>query len=276
MAEIVGGFVVPHNPIMFYAPDAPSAAQKQVVLDAYAATARRIAELKADTAIIIGCDHYILYGTECLPRYVISTGEMDGPVDQLPGLKREPIDCHAALGTHICKEGFETGFDWTVGRAMAVDHSVAIPHHYMVKPNPGMKSVAVMLACGVDPYLPMKRAWELGEQIAAAVRSFPGSERVVVIGSGGISHHVGDERMGEVNPDFDKRVLAAVTSGDKAAMLGFTDEIILAEGGNGAMEIRTFACAMAAVGAAGGQVVAYEPITEWVTGMGFAELRAAA
>lgn len=276
MAEIVGGFVVPHNPIMFYAPDAPSAAQKQVVLDAYAATARRIAELKADTAIIIGCDHYILYGTECLPRYVISTGEMDGPVDQLPGLKREPIDCHAALGTHICKEGFETGFDWTVGRAMAVDHSVAIPHHYMVKPNPGMKSVAVMLACGVDPYLPMKRAWELGEQIAAAVKSFPGSERVVVIGSGGISHHVGDERMGEVNPDFDKRVLAAVTSGDKAAMLGFTDEIILAEGGNGAMEIRTFACAMAAVGAAGGQVVAYEPITEWVTGMGFAELRAAA
>ncbi|KQZ57918.1 protocatechuate 3,4-dioxygenase [Rhizobium sp. Root149] len=276
MAEIVGGFVVPHNPIMFHVPDAPSAEQKQVVLDAYAATAARISELKADTAIIIGCDHYILYGTECLPPYVISTGELDGPVDQLPGLKRGPIACHAELGTHICREGFESGFDWTVGRAMAVDHSVAIPHHYMIKPNAGIKTVAVMLACGVDPYLPMKRAWELGEQIAAAVKSFPGNERIVVIGSGGISHHVGDERMGEVNPDFDQRVLAAITSGDKQAMLGFTDEIILSEGGNGAMEIRTFACAMAAVGAAGGQVVAYEPITEWVTGMGFAELKAAA
>lgn len=275
MAEIVGGFVVPHNPIMFYEPDAPSAAQKQVVLDAYAEMAKRIGELKADTAIIFGCDHYILFGTECLPRYVLSVGEMDGPVDQLPGLKREPIPCNAELGMHIFNDGAERGIDWTVGRAMGVDHSIAIPHHYMCKPNPGMKVVAAMLACGVDPFLPMKRAWEIGEHVGEAVKSFPGSERVVVIGSGGISHHVGDAQMGEVNAEFDQRVLDYVTTGNKEGMLSLTDDIILSEGGNGAMEIRTFAATMAAVGSAGGKVVAYEPITEWVTGMGFAELKAA-
>lgn len=275
MATIVGGFCVPHNPVMFFNPEGPSEAQRKTCYDAYATMADRIAELRADTAIIIGCDHYILYGTECLPPYVISMGPLDGPVDQLPGLKRAPIDSHADLGRHIAEHGFANGVDWTVGRAMAVDHSVAIPHHFLVKPNPGMKTVAVNLACGVDPYLPMQRAWALGEQIAAAVATYPGEERVVVIGSGGISHHVGDERMGEVNPAFDARVLDALATGDKAAMLAFTDEEILAEGGNGAMEIRTYACAMAALNAAGGHTVAYEPIVEWVTGMGFAELRAA-
>ncbi len=275
MAKIVGGFCVPHTPVMFFNPEGPSQEQRDVVHNAYAKTAERIKELQADTAIIIGCDHYILYGTECLPPYVISTGGIDGPVDQLPGLRRGPIESHSDMGMHICTEGFKSGFDWTVGRAMAVDHSVAIPHHYMVKPNAGMKSVAVMLACGVDPYLPMQRAWELGEHIADAVASFPSDERVVVIGSGGISHHVGDERMGEVNPEFDQKVLDYVVNGDKAGMLSLTDEEILRDGGNGAMEIRTYACAMGATRAAGGQTIAYEPITEWVTGMGFAELKAA-
>jgi len=275
MARIVGGFCVPHNPVMFFHPDAPPAETRQLVQDAYAGIAARIAALRADTAIIIGCDHYILFGTECLPRYVISTGEIEGPIDQLPGLRRAPIAGHGALGRHISEDGFAKGFDWAVGRYMTVDHSVAIPHHFMIRPNTGMRSVAVMLACGVDPYLPMARAWALGEQIAQAVASFPGDERVVVIGSGGISHHVGDERMGEVNPQFDRRILGILERGDRDAMLALSDEEILRDGGNGAMEIRTYACAMAATRAAGGETLAYAPITEWVTGMGFAELRAA-
>lgn len=275
MAKIVGGFVVPHNPVMYFNPKGASQEQSDAVYSAYAQLAGRIKELKADTAIIIGCDHYILFGTECLPPYVISTGEIDGPVDQLPGIKRAPIACHAELGTHIAEKGWETGFDWTVGRALNVDHSVGIPHHLMVKPNEGMKTVAVMLACGVDPYLPMIRAWDIGEHIAETVASFEGDERIVVIGSGGISHHVGDERMGEVNPEFDQKVLDIVSRGDKAGMLALTDEEILRDGGNGAMEIRTYACAMAATGAFGADVVAYEPIPGWVTGMGFADLKVA-
>ncbi len=88
MAKIVGGFIVPHNPIMFINPDAASKQQSDSIYATYKNMADRIKDLKADTAIIIGCDHYILYGTECLPQYVISTGEIDGPVDQLPGIKR--------------------------------------------------------------------------------------------------------------------------------------------------------------------------------------------
>ena len=275
MAQIVGGFVVPHDPVMFAAPDAPSEAERKRVYDAYAHTAARIAELGATTAVIIGCDHYILFGTNCLPQYIIGTGEIDGPLDQLPGLKRGPIAANPALARHIAQTGFDNGFDFAVGRVMTVDHSVAIPHKLMVLPNSGVKTVPIMLAAGVDPYLPKRRAFELGKLIGKAIESYPEDEKVVVIGSGGISHWVGDENSGKINPEFDKMVLDAVVAGDAEPLIALEDAYILEHGGNGAMEIRTFICAMGAMGPMQGEVIAYEPVKEWITGLGFAELRAA-
>lgn len=275
MAQIVGGFVVPHDPIMFVAPDAPSEAERKRVYDAYARTAERIAELGATTAVVIGCDHYILFGTHCLPQYIIGTGEIDGPLDQLPGLKRGPIEPNPELARHIAQTGFDNGFDFAVGRVMTVDHSVAIPHKLMIAPNPGVKTVPIMLAAGVDPYLPKRRAYELGKLVRKAIDSYPSEEKVVVIGSGGISHWVGDEHSGRINPDFDQLVLDAVIAGDAEKLIALEDSYILEHGGNGAMEIRTFICAMGVMGPMKGEVIAYEPVKEWITGLGFAELKAA-
>ncbi|WP_372013007.1 protocatechuate 3,4-dioxygenase [Tistrella mobilis] len=275
MSRIVGGFVVPHDPVMYAAPKAASEAEAAAVYGAYAAIARRIGELQATTAIIIGCDHYILFGTDCLPQYVIATGEVDGPIDQLPGLKRGPIENHSDLARHIAEQGFAEGFDWTVGRSMQVDHSIAIPHRLLVAPNEGMKTVPVMLACGVDPYIHKRRAFDLGRQIGRAVASHAGDERVVVIGSGGISHWVGTAEMGRINPDFDRMVLDCVARGDAEALIALDDATILEQGGNGAMEIRTFICAMGAVGGSQARVIDYLPVPGWITGLGFAELAAA-
>ena len=275
MSRIIGGFVVPHDPVMYANPNAASEAEAAAVHGAYATIARRIGEMRATTAIIIGCDHYILFGTGCLPQYVIATGEVDGPIDQLPGLRRQPIDTNPALARHIAEAGFAEGFDWTVGRVMQVDHSVAIPHRLLIDPNPGVKTVAMMLACGVDPYIDKRRAFDLGRQIRRAVDSFPGDERVVVIGSGGISHWVGTAEMGRINPDFDRMVLDCVARGDAGALIALDDARILAEGGNGAMEIRNFICAMGAVGGSRAEVIDYLPVPGWITGLGFAELQAA-
>ena len=45
MGKIVGGFWVPHDPVMFVAPNAPDAAQSEVVWGAYAQCAERLAAL---------------------------------------------------------------------------------------------------------------------------------------------------------------------------------------------------------------------------------------
>lgn len=277
MGKIVGGFWMPHDPVMFVAPEAPPQAQRDRVCVLYEACARRLAELEPTAVIIVGCDHYILFGTHCLPRYLIGTGDVDGPIDRLPGLNREVVDNHEALAGHIVAHGEGQGIDWSVARSFTVDHSFSIPHQLVVRPaerlmGRRLPSIPVYLACGVDPFIRFERAADLGRQIRAAVETFDADERVAIIGSGGISHWVGTAESGRVNEDFDREVLAIGERGDLAALCGYRDEEILERGGNGAMEIRNFACAMAAVPNARGEIIGYEAVPAWVTGLGFLQL----
>ena len=87
MAKVVGGFWVPHDPVMFVAPNAPDQKIADRMWQAYKECGRRMAELDATAAIIVGNDHYILFGTNCLPRYLIGTGDVDGPIENLKGLE---------------------------------------------------------------------------------------------------------------------------------------------------------------------------------------------
>ncbi len=276
MGKIVGGFMVPHDPIMFQAPEAPAPEVRQRMWAAFDSCAERLAKLDATAVVIVGADHYFNFGTECLPQYLIATGDVDGPMDVMPGLKRQQIPDHQALATHIAAHGHEHGFDWAVARAFTVDHAVAIPDRLIVDPvrklGQTIGTIPVYIASGVDPYISMKRAIALGGAIRAAVEAAPENERVVVIGSGGISHWVGLPEMGRVNEAFDHEIMTYACEGNLAAMASLTDDYILTHGGNGGMEIRQWAVVMGALPGAKGEIIDYEAVPEWVTGLGFVQI----
>ncbi|MDR3385035.1 hypothetical protein [Cupriavidus basilensis] len=276
MGKIVGGFLVPHDPVMFVAPEAPAPAVRERMWNAFKTCAARLAGLAPTSVVIVGADHYMLFGTGCLPSYLIGTGDVDGPLDAMPGLKRGVIPNSEALAAHIAAEGHANGFDWAVARALTVDHAIGIPNQLMVQPmreaGHAVGTIPVYLAAGVDPYIRMARAIQVGRQIRDAVSAYPEDERVVVIGSGGISHWVGTAEMGRVNETFDREILAYAERNDLQALAALSDEYILANGGNGGMEIRNWACAMGALEGARGETIAYEAVPEWVTGLGFVQL----
>lgn len=271
MSAVVGGFLVPHAPSVIAAPDLPSAADRDAVMDAYAAVAERFAALEPTTIVVVGTDHYVLFGPSCLPQMLLATGDIEGPIERLPGVPREPLPANEALAEHLRASATAEGFDLAVARSLTVDHSIMVPYHLIARPFGPVPLVPVYLACGVEPYVPLRRAAELGAALGRAVAAHDGDERVVVIGSGGISHSVGTARMGEINEDFDRRILDIVERGAVDELTAMSDETLLAEGGNGALEMRIFACALAAVGGTG-EVVSYTAVPEWVTGMGFAQL----
>jgi protocatechuate 4,5-dioxygenase, beta chain len=278
VGKIVGGFLVPHDPVMFVAPEAPQESVAQRMWGAFATCAQRLAQLNATSVVIIGADHYMLFGTGCLPQYLIGTGDIDGPIDALPGLRRGVIPDSQKLASFIAEHGKDNGFDWAVGRAFTVDHAVAIPNQLIVEPvraqGQRIGTIPVYLASGVDPFIKMQRAIALGGAIKAAIEASPEDERVVVIGSGGISHWVGVPEMGKVNEVFDREIMDYAVRGDLAGMGALTDEYILANGGNGGMEIRQWACAMGAMPGAKGEIIDYAAVPEWVTGLGFVQLHA--
>jgi protocatechuate 4,5-dioxygenase beta chain len=277
MAEIVGGFLMPHNPVLTAAPaEMGDPNQKKNVYQAFERITRRVRELQADTVIIVGDDHYTNFGPHCIPACLIAIGDIEGPIEDWLRLERIPIPNNEPLAQHILSSGHAEGLDWAFAKSLTVDHSVAIPYHLAVKANSAVRTIPIYLNAAVPPVIGSRRAHEIGQSVLRAVRSWSGNERVVVYGTGGLSHWVGSPGMGRVNADFDRHILELCSKGDVDSLIALSDDEIMEEGGNGCLEIKNWICAMGALPGARADVIAYEPMPEWITGMGFAELKKAA
>ena len=251
--------------------------QKAVSDNAFEQIARRLKELRADTVVIVGDDHYENFGPHCIPSCLIVTGDIDLSAHaQTLGMEGGAIPNNEPLANHILETGYDEGIDWAFSKSLGVDHSVGIPYHMAVKRYPEMSIIPIYLNCVVKPFISNRRAYQVGQSIAGAVQSWSGNERVVVFGTGGISHWVGGPGMGQVNEEFDHRVLEMIKQKNIEDLIALPEEMILEQAGNGAIEIKNWLCALGALPGAEAEIIAYEPIPTWVTGCGFAELKVAA
>ena len=74
------------------------------------------------------------------------------------------------------------------------------------------------------------RCYRLGQAIGRAVASFDDDLTVGIWGTGGLSHQLGGERAGVVNPDFDKQFLDNLVS-DPLANTKFSHTDFIREAG---------------------------------------------
>lgn len=270
MAEIVGAFCLPHDPYITAFTERAEPAQASRIFAAFEQVRQQIAQRHADTVIVIGDDHYALFGPQCQPQMLIAVGDLEGPLEPWLRIVRRPVRNNKALAAHILRRALDRDFDMAVSRSLVLDHSVMVPVHLAV-PD-GTPVVPLYIASGVEPLISWKRCKELGGLLREAVESWPAAQRVVILGTGGISHWVGTAEMGQVNPEFDRMALDLVERGDTDAIAALSDERIVREGGNGALELRNWMVAMGAMPGCRGRVIAYEPMPEWVTGLGLVEL----
>jgi protocatechuate 4,5-dioxygenase, beta chain len=278
MAQIVGGFVMAHDPLITAAPEVADQKQAANVMSAFSEMCQRVRDLRATTAVVIGDDHYTMFGPQCLPSALIAIGDLEGPAEPWLRIEKGKVENNQPLAEHIMNVGFDNGVDWAVAKVLNLDHASMVPVHLVCKPT-GMKTIPVYLNCCIPPLIRPRRAYEIGVIIKKAVESYPERERVVVFGTGGISHWVGEPGMGRVNEQFDRHVLDCVEKGDAESLIAMSDEYIMKTAGCGALEIRDFICAMGAVsglqGKLRGRTICYEAMPEWITGLGFAEIAAA-
>jgi protocatechuate 4,5-dioxygenase beta chain len=275
MAEIVGSFLLPHDPLIASEPDAPPAAKKQAVMQAFERVDQRVRDLAIDTVIVIGDDHYTVFGPHCIPRALIAIGEAQGPTEPWLGLPRAPFPTNQPLAQHIMQYGFDNGLDWAVAKDITLDHSVSIPIHYALAQNSAVNVIPVYVNSGVAPVISSRRCFEIGQLMRDAVACWEGSERVAAFGTGGLSHWVGMAPMGQVNVEWDREVLDAVRRGDVQQLIAMDDMDILEQSGNGALEIKNWITALGFMGDCRGTILEYQAVNEWVCGCGFVELEAA-
>jgi len=99
--------------------------------------------------------------------------------------------------------------------------------------------------------------------------------RVVMLGTGGLSHSIGEPTMGEIDEPFDELCIDLFSNADDDR-LSTELEKALKTTGNGAAEVRNWAICHAAAGSQGFNLIDYAAIPEVYIGCGLAEWKIAA
>jgi hypothetical protein len=81
-----------------------------------------------------------------------------------------------------------------------------------------------------------RRCHRLGQAIRRALDAYEGDERVVVFGTGGMSHQLQGERAGFINVDFDTRFLDGLVA-DPEAIAAIPHVEYLREAGSEGIEL---------------------------------------
>ena len=76
-------------------------------------------------------------------------------------------------------------------------------------------------------------------------------------------------RWDKLTRRFDRWFLERMASGDVESLIALKDDEVIAAG-NGAHEIRSWLTAAGVAGGAHADVLCYEPVKEWITGIGLA------
>ena len=149
---------------------------------------------------------------------------------------------------------------------MVLDHGFMTVYD-RVSPDATLPVVPIVMNCTTPPLMTLRQSYELGRAVGASVREYDGLERVAICGAGGLSHFVGEPRVGDIDEEFDRWFLRMLEAGCPDELLDMpNDELLVA--GNGTGEVRAWVAVAGALAGARTTTLAYEPIYEWINGMG--------
>jgi len=167
-----------------------------------------IAELKPDVIILVYNDHASAFSLEIIPTFALGCAAEFPPADEGWGPRPVPVvKGHPELACHVAQSVILDEFDLTIVNKMDVDHGLTVPLSLMFGQPSEWPCRVIPLPVNVVQYPPPTghRCYNLGKAIRKAVESFPEDLRVVIFGTGGMSHQLQGPRAGLINREFDTR-----------------------------------------------------------------------
>ncbi|MDH3754529.1 MAG: class III extradiol dioxygenase subunit beta [Acidimicrobiia bacterium] len=208
MAEIVGGVATSHVPAIGAAIDHGKQAEPYWApyFEKIEPARAWMAEVDPDVCIVAYNDHASAFSLELIPTFALGVAPEFPPADEGYGPRRVPVvQGHPELAWHLAESLILDEFDITIVNEMPVDHGLTVPLSITCGEPEAWPCKVIPLCVNVIQYPAPTghRCHELGKAIRRAVQQFDGDERVVVFGTGGMSHQLQGERAGLTNVDFD-------------------------------------------------------------------------
>ena len=213
-----------------------------------------LAKEKPDIAVVFYNDHGLNFFLDKMPTFAIGAAPEYRHEDEGWGIGFErPYPGHPELSWHIIEHVVASEFDPVTCQSMVVDHAVAVPYELCwpgTDPFP-VKLVPVCINTVQHPLPSPKRCLDLGRAVGEALKTWHGNEKIVVFGTGGLSHQLEGKRAGFINKDYDHFCLDNIGPMPEALLKHDSLDIVELAGSQG-VEILNW---LAARGAMTGDVV---------------------
>ena len=241
MAHIIAGVASSHIPAVGAALDLGKTAEPywQPVFAGYDRAKEWFKEVKPDAIILIYNDHASAFSLEMIPTFAIGCAPTFAPADEGWGPRPVPsVEGYPELAWHIAQSTILDEFDMTIINKMDVDHGLTVPLSLMFGQPSAWPCRVIPLAVNVVQYPPPtgNRCYQLGKAIRKAVESFGSNERIVIMGTGGMSHQLQGPRAGFINKAFDKAFLDNLTK-DPDALAKISHLTYVEEAGSEGIEL---------------------------------------
>jgi len=212
VARITAGVATSHVPAIGAALDNGKAGEDywKPVFAGYEASKAWIAAEQPDVIILVYNDHASAFSLELIPTFAIGCAEEFAPADEGWGPRPVPtVVGHPQLAWHLAEQLILDEFDMTIVNNMDVDHGLTVPLSLMFGQPDAWPCPVIPLAVNVVQYPPPtgNRCFNLGKAIRRAVESYPEDLKVVVFGTGGMSHQLQGPRAGLINREWDNAFL---------------------------------------------------------------------
>jgi 2,3-dihydroxyphenylpropionate 1,2-dioxygenase len=303
MSEIVGFVGMSHSPFATLLPPGSPAEPGGAFLADAARVAAAVDVLAPDAIVVIGPDHFHANFYDQMPPFVLGVEEAAGFGDF--GSTAGPLPVAGKLAWSLHDKLSSAGFDIALSYALTVDHGV-VQSYEMATGRTDIPLVPLVVNTAAPPLPRLERCVALGTALGDALRAADDPSRVLVVASGGLSHWLpsndprdpsvaGEKRtnlihgrrdtrafaaarepkvraMGgnpgaRVNAVFDRWFLQQLRGTDLEPVTSLGHERLEEQAGSGGHEIRTWLIGHAAVRK---PLIwdSYEPVPEWITGMG--------
>jgi len=241
VAELIAGLTTSHVPAIGAAIDLGKTQEAywQPVFAGYEFSKRWIGEQRPDVVILVYNDHATAFSLELIPTFALGCAEQFAPADEGWGPRPVPvIQGHPELAAHLAQSLILDEFDMTIVNKMDVDHGLTVPLSLLYGQPKAWPCRVIPLAVNVVQFPPptARRCYQLGQALGRALATYPEPLRVMVWGTGGMSHQLQGPRAGLINKAFDQRFLDLMVS-DPEALTHLTPVEFLRESGSEGIEL---------------------------------------
>lgn len=208
MAKIVGGVTTSHIPAIGNAitKGLQNEPYWKPLFDGYVKVREWLDEVQPDIAIVVYNDHGLNFFLDTVPTFAIGAAAEYHNADEGWGLATlRSFKGDPEFSWHLIESLVNDEFDITMCQEMLVDHGFIVPMQAMWGDRKEWPVTAVPLAVNVvqHPLPTAARCYKLGKALGKAIEAYPEDAKVVIFGTGGMSHQLQGERAGFINKKFD-------------------------------------------------------------------------